>query len=65
MKRMEVIIAYEGVSTYIVMADTEAEAIEKAKLRYEHGEMGESTASEWEEIRGINVCEVTPTEEGE
>lgn len=56
----EVRVNYRGVHTYLI-PETEVgsreEAAEIAKNRYQNGDDGDSTVSEWEEISDITVDE--------
>lgn len=50
MPKYEIRIVYRGANTYFVEAENQESAMEKAKARYNNGETGEETGSEFEEI---------------
>jgi hypothetical protein len=55
MPQYEVTIHCRGASTYIVEADDQEKADDKAIARYANGDQGEQTGAEWDEIRGTKV----------
>jgi hypothetical protein len=59
-KRYEVRISYQGVSTYLIDADSEEKAAELARERYRRGGPEDATGSEYEDIVGVVVGLVPP-----
>jgi hypothetical protein len=60
MAKYEVPIIYVGLSNFIVEAETEEQAREKARLKFRGGEQPDVLGNEWEEIERIGeIQEVT------
>ncbi len=57
--KFEVTLVYKGVYTYIVEAMDKDEALDSARSRWEDGDDGEKTGSEWEDIENLNATEMT------
>lgn len=58
MPKYEVRVVYKGSSTYIVEAQNEDEAIDKAKASYGAGDCGVQTGAEEEWIEKFSVDEM-------
>lgn len=56
--KFEVIIRYEGVATYIVNAESEEEAEEKAHRRYLDCDDEDSTGGEHEEGKTLRIVKL-------
>jgi hypothetical protein len=57
--KWEVRIIYTGSNTYLVTAETEAEARAAAELRYYNGDNGDMTGAESEEIREVEISKIS------
>ncbi len=51
--KYEVSIVYKGQSTYIVEAESEDEAFEKAEIRYQNGEDADLPSQDYERVENL------------